>query len=289
MSNRNLIFLFYSLSPIDGIRINVPPCEILNRPQTIGVAIYPNGLLYGYFDGYIDQLAISLNKSKSHDQILDDATLVAHYSMDCLSYSSLDSGPNQIDGTAIGLSSDGGRIRQSYLFNTTASYFQVEGLILLGQTYRSFSFALWLRPIVSVTNGGTILHTSQTTNGLGWCYQYLGLSSAGQIVVYIPGAEGAVELTGPVLIVDEWIHIAVTHSRKNGLCLYINGLLYNQSAPFIYQPSSQPMIVTLGQSLSGSACSRGSIQSGYYRGQIDEFYIYSRELSKKDITMLINQ
>ena len=100
------------------------------------------------------------NKSKSRDQILDDATLVAHYSMDCLSYSSRDSGPNQIDGTAVGLTSDGGRIRQSYLFNSAASYFQVEGLILLGQSYRSFSFALWLRPIVSVTNGSTILHAS---------------------------------------------------------------------------------------------------------------------------------
>jgi len=229
------------------------------------------------------------NKSKSRDQILDDATLVAHYSMDCLSYSSRDSGPNQIDGTAVGLTSDGGRIRQSYLFNSTASYFQVEGLILLGQSYRSFSFALWLRPIISVINGGTILHASQGTNGLGWCYQYLGLSSTGEIIVYIPGAEGAVQLTGPVLIVDEWVHIAVIHSRKNGLCLYINGLLYDQSDPFIYQPSGLPMIVTLGQPLSGSSCSSGSIQGGYYRGQIDEFYIYSRELSKKDVTMLLNQ
>ena len=277
------------LSHIDGIHTSATPCEIISGNQSIGAATYPAGGSARYFDGYIDQLMISLNKSKSHDQILDDATLVAHYSMDCLSYSSIDSGPNQIDGTAVGLSSDGGRVSQSYLFNSAASYFQVEGLILLGQSYRAFSFALWLRPIISVTNGGTILHASETTNGVGWCYQYLGLSSTGQIIVYIPGAKGAVQLTGPVLIVDEWVHIAVTHSRKNGLCLYVNGLLYEQSDPFIYQSSGQPMVVTLGQSLSGSACGRGSIQSGYYRGLIDEFYIYSRELSKKDVMMLSNQ
>ena len=284
-----LIFILSLPRRIDGIRTSASPCEIISGNQSIGAVTNPSGSIGSYFDGYIDQLVFVFNKSKSRDQILDDATLVAHYSMDCLNYSSLDSGPNLIDGTAIGLSSDGGRVGQSYLFNSAASYFQVEGLILLGQTYRSFSFALWLRPIISVTNGGTILHASQTTSGLGWCYQYLGLSSTGEIIVYIPGAEGAVQLTGPVLIVDEWVHIAVTHSRQNGLCLYINGLLYNQSDPFIYQPNGQPMIVTLGQSLSGSSCSRGSIQSGYYRGQIDEFYIYSRELSKKDVMMLVNQ
>ncbi|CAF4187464.1 unnamed protein product, partial [Rotaria magnacalcarata] len=56
--------------------------------------------------------------------------------MDCLSYSSWDSGPNQINGVTFGLSSgDGGRVGQSYLFNTSSSYFQITGLVLIGQSY----------------------------------------------------------------------------------------------------------------------------------------------------------
>jgi hypothetical protein len=241
-----------------------------------------------FFDGYIDQLAILFNRAKSADEILADATLVAYYSMDCLSYSSRDSGPNQIDGISIGLSSDGGRIGQSYLFNTSSSYFQTTGLVLLGQSYRPFSFALWLRPIISVTNGGTILHVSQLSSGLGSCFQSIGLSSSGQIIARVPSATGTFENIGPVLRVDQWVHITITHSRSNGLCLYVNGNLYNQSIPFIYAASTVPMTVTLGQPLNGTVCDHGSIQSDFYQGQIDEFYIYSRELSQADITALAN-
>jgi len=208
--------------------------------------------------------------------------------MDCLSYSSRDSGPNQIDGIANGLTSDGGRIDQSYLFNTSSSYFQVTGLVLLGQSYRSFSFALWLRPIINVTNGGTILHVSALSTGLGWCVQFLGLNSFGQIIARVPSATVMFEIVGPVIQVDQWIHITVTHSRSNGLRLYVNGTLYQQSIAFIYAAGAVPMTVTLGQPLSGGTCNHGGIQSGYYRGQIDEFYIYSRELSQTDVTILAN-
>ena len=209
--------------------------------------------------------------------------------MDCLSYSSLDSGPNQINGVAVGLSSgDGGRLGQSYLFNTTSSYFQVTGLVLLGQLYRSFSFAMWLRPILSVTNGGTILHVSQFVDGTGWCVQFMGLSSLGQIIVRVPSANGSIEIVGPVLIVDQWIHIVQTYSKQHGICLYVNGVLYKQTTPFIYAACGLPMAVTLGQPLNGGLCDAGGIRSGFYQGQIDEFYIYSRELSQTDVTALAN-
>lgn len=253
--------------------------------QTIGgpgfVPIY-------YFDGYIDQLTILFNRAKSAEEILADATLVAHYSMDCLAYSALDSGPNRIDGTSVGLTAgQGGRVGQSLLFNSNSSYFQVTGLVLLGQSYRPFSFALWLRPIAQ---GGTILHVSELTNGTGWCSQFMGLSSSGQIIVRVPGMTGNIEIIGPVVTMDEWMHIVMTYSRANGLTLFINGRIYGQSEPFIYgtNSSSVPMVVTLGQSLDGNSCNLGSIQSGFYRGEIDEFYIYSRKLSYTDITALAN-
>lgn len=271
---------------LDGIHTNALPSLSTGGAQTIGYyTVYPNG----FFDGYIDQLTILFNRSKSADEILADATLVAYYSMDCLSYSSLDSGPNQINGVTAGLSSgDGGRIGQSYLFNTNSSYFQVTGLVLLGQSYQPFSFAMWLRPITSVTNGGTILHVSQLTNGLGWCVQFIGLNSLGHIVVRVPSAIGTIEVTGPVLAVGQWVHIVQTYSRFHGIYLYVNGNLYGQSDAFIYAADAVPMTVTLGQPLNGGNCDYGGIQSGYYRGEIDEFYIYSRELSQADVTALAN-
>ena len=244
----------------------------------------------GYFDGYIDQLVILFNRAKSADEILVDATLVAYYSMDCLSYSSFDSGPNQIHGMTNGLSNtDGGRIGQSYLFNTNSSYFQATGFVLLGQSYRPFSFALWIRPIISITNGGTILHVSQYINGTGWCAQFIGLSSLGEIVIRVPSVSGTVEIIGPILKINQWVHIVLTYSRIHGLSLYVNGLLYKQSTNgFINAQSRVPMTVTLGQPLQGSFCEYGSIQTGFYRGEIDEFYIYSRELSQADVTILAN-
>ena len=99
----------------------------------------------GYFHGYIDQLAILFKRAKSASEILTDATLVAYYTMDCLSFPSLVSGPNQIQGAAIGLISSGGRVGQSYIFTSNSTYSQVTGLVLLGQSYRPYSFAMWTR------------------------------------------------------------------------------------------------------------------------------------------------
>ena len=254
--------------------------------QTIGAYPYCGG---GFFNGYIDQLQILYSRAKSSAEILDDATLVARYSMDCISFPGWDSGPNQITATANALvSGDGGRVGQSFLFSNSAAYFQATGFILLGQAYRPFSFAVWVRPIISVTNGGTIVHLSSYTNGVGWCIPPLGLSSLGQIIATGWNGGAIVQVTGPVLIVGQWVHLVETYSQTNALRLYVNGVLYGQSSAFVYVPSGVPMTVILGQSLSGNACARGSVATGNFQGEIDEFYIYSRELSQADITALAN-
>ena len=206
--------------------------------------------------------------------------------MDCLSYISWDSGPNQITGTSYGLSTgDGGRIGQSYLFNSTSSYFQATGFVLLGQSYRPYSFAMWLRPLM--TTSGTIVHISETDVGGGWCVQFIGFNSAGRIIINsITTGDALVQIIGPVLKIGEWVHIAQTYSETNGLRLYVNGVLYGQTSSFPYAARGGPVIMTLGQPLSGSSCASGSIQGGQYYGQIDEFYLFSRELSLVDVRSL---
>ena len=265
---------------------SAPPCLVTAGVQTIGAYPYCGG---GFFNGYIDQLQILFSRAKTSAEILDDATLVARYSMDCISFPGWDSGPNQITATANALySGDGGRVGQSFLYNNSAAYFQASGFILLGQAYRPYSFALWVRPIISVTNGGTILHVSQYTNGLGWCVPFIGLSALGQIIGIGWNGASAVQVTGPVLTIGQWIHVVESYSQTNGLRLYINGVLYAQSSPYVFASSTVPMTVTLGQSLSGTNCARGTIVPGNYQGEIDEFSVYSRELSQADITALAN-
>ncbi|CAF1183323.1 unnamed protein product [Adineta steineri] len=272
---------------VDGTNTLAPPCLITSGIQTIGS--YPPIYNGGFFDGYIDQLEILFNRAKTSAEILDDATLVGYYSMDCLSYPSWDSGPNQITGVAVGLTSgDGGRVGQSYLFNTTSSYFQITGLVLLGQSYSPFSFAMWVRSILSVTSGGTILHVSSNADGTGWCIPFIGLNSQGQLLALGYDGRSTVQVTGPGLVVGQWVHIVETYSQLNGIRLYINGILYGQTNAFVYNASGVPMAATLGQSLKGTGCYHGGIQIGNYRGEIDEFYIYSRELSQTDITTLAN-
>ena len=270
---------------LDAVHVNAPPCEVTAGIQTIGAYSQCNG---GLFNGYIDQLSILFNRAKSASEILDDATLVAYYSMDCTSFPAWDSGPNLIHGTAVGLTmGDGGRIGQSYLFTSNSSYFQASGFILLGQSWSPFSLATWIRPTGSVTNGGSIAHISQYTDGTGWCLPFLGLSSSGQIVANLWNGSAPVSVIGPVLTVGQWVHVVQTYSTTNGMRLYVNGVLSGQSTIFAYGASGVPMSVILGQALNGlNNCATGSIQAGYYRGEIDEFYIYSRELSQASVTAL---
>jgi hypothetical protein len=272
------------LPSLDATNPYATPCLITSGVQTIGA--YP-GCGGGFFDGYIDQLEILFGTAKTAAQILADATLVAYYTMDCVSYSSWDSGPNGMPGTAVGLTSgDGGRVGQSYIFTTNSSYFQVTQLVLLGQSYSPFSFAMWLRPLS--LNGGTILHVSSTTTGLGWCMPFIGLSSSGQIILNGFDGSSLYQITGPVLTVGQWVHIVQSYSQTHGIRLYVNGILNGQSSAYVFGASTVLMTVTLGQPLSGIACGHTGIVPGFYRGEIDEFYIYSSELSQAQVTTLAN-
>jgi len=109
-----------------------------------------------------------------------------------------------MNSTAVDLSQgDGGRVRESFLFNLHSSYFQVTQLLLLGEWYQPSSFVMWLRPVTSVTLGGTILHLSRDIDGTNSCAQLIGLNSFGQIVIHGLNTSGLVELVGPVLRTGE--------------------------------------------------------------------------------------
>ncbi|CAF0965654.1 unnamed protein product, partial [Didymodactylos carnosus] len=115
----------------------------------------------------------------------------------------------------------------------------------------------------------------------------MGLSSSGQIVLQSWNG-GAVYVTGPILSGNTWTHIADTFSISNGLRLYVNGVLYNSTAPISYAASSASNYITLGNPLTGSGCSQGAISAGQFYGYLDEFRLYSRELTAANVVSLAN-
>lgn len=243
---------------------------------------YPNS----FFDGCLDSLSY-ISKAKNATEILDDATLVANLQFD--GYLLLDSGPLGINGTGSSFAYiSSGRLNQALSLTGTSSYVQITGLRRIGTNSWPYSVAIWINP--TNTAGGTIMHLSAHTGGgiPGWCIAIMGFTSSGRIAVNSWNG-GNVLVTGPSVPLNTWVHVACTYSSTGGLRLYVNGTLIGSSAPFGFSASGVPMTITLGSSLLGHGiCSTGSIVSGQYRGSLDEFRVYARELAAAEVTALAN-
>jgi hypothetical protein len=220
-------------------------------------------------------------------EVLSDATLTVYYSFD--NSSSYDSGSLGINGTATNCGySNSGRVNHSLSLLNNPSYVQATGLVLLGTTGQSYSFSIWIKPLV--TKNATIIHVSTTAVGSGgWCIPMLGFTSGGAIAAESWNGT-SVSVIGPIVNANAWTHVAVTYSLSNGLRIWISGTQYGSaSALFSYAAANGPVIVTLGSSLAGTGfCVTDAIVAGQYHGYIDEFQLYSRELSAADITSLAN-
>ncbi|CAF0730480.1 unnamed protein product [Adineta steineri] len=142
--------------------------------------------------------------------------------------------------------------------------------------------SLWIQR--TSTGGGTLVHYSVQTDGQGWCTVPIGFSSAGNIIatVWYPNNQ----VTGPVLSANTWTHIATTYSQTRGLTLYVNGVSIGSTSAQHNDAPGTPVILTLGNSLGGGGCSSQSIATGPFYGYLDEFRVYSRELSAREVSAL---
>ena len=220
----------------------------------------------------------------SAQEILREATLTVDYTFD---NTLLDNGPLGINGTGVNYTfSNAGRMNQSLSLSINGSYVQATGLVLLGTSGQSYSFSIWIKP--TIVTEGTLIHVSQNTTGFGWCIPMLGFTNTSQIGVQSWNLS-SVGLIGPVITPDVWTHITVTYSSTNGLRLWINGTQYgSNTSPYNYAAADAPVTVTIGSSLGGTLCATGTIKMGQYYGYVDEFQLYSRELSSSDIYNLAN-
>ena len=269
---------------IDGVvecnRSNSTALQVTNVtfiPMTIG---YTSPLDPYFFDGLIDQLSL-VEWVKNTSDILDDATLVARYSFD--NGSSDDTGPNEINGIGMNTSFQS----NSILFNQTSSYFQSTGFVLLGVHNRSYSFSIKIRPFR--TNQSTILHAYENSASVGrWCLSFFNFDGQGRIRAQSRSPVGLISVLGPMISINVWTHIVQTYSLMNGINLYINGSLFNRSSSFAYRSSGTPLTLRLGHVFDeiNGTCLNASAAEVQYGGWMDEFYVYSRELTSADVQTL---
>lgn len=249
--------------------------------MTIGASIssyYVSG-----FHGLIDQISFT-NRSKSSKEILDDATLVAYFSFDNNTIS--DQGSLGLNARLVGsisLSKDGAHSNSLFIDSYVDSYLLIENLVRLGTQSYAFSFSLWIKP--NEIHQSTLIHISTLPSGSStWCLVFLGLDSRGNIVG-CPWSKVEGDITGPVITIGSWTHIAISFSPSNGLRLYVNGTLYS-SGTTGYSASGSSNYVFVGSPAAGTGCFGGSAIGGQYNGFVDELRIYSRELTASEVTAL---
>ena len=277
----NLTQSIYLDGVIDGSRHASECFRGRNQALTFGMieAFGPGS----YFDGLIDQVSF-MYRTKNSTEILRDATLVVFFPFENNTY---DQGPLRINGSLCGNSTFvSGRVGQGLeVKNINQSSFEVHGLVLLGVSNRSYSFAIWIRPYVQQQS--TILHLAMQADGSGWCVPVLGLTITGQLSAS-SNELNVVSLVGPVVPISSWTHAAVTYNGANGMRLYVNGTLSSTSASLPFNPGGQPMHLFVGSPRSGIALIAGYSNSGPYSGAVDELRVYSRELSDGDVAVLAN-
>ncbi|CAF4190543.1 unnamed protein product, partial [Adineta steineri] len=239
------------------------------------------------WQGYIDELSVS-GRLKSACEILEQATLAARFSFDGSS-PLLDLGPNSVASHASNYSLVSGRTLQAISFmGTSSSFLQTSGFLALGIANQPFSFSLWVKPQSLV---GTILHVSTNSSGTGFCAPFIGFSSNGSLIVQIMTNTSYVAISYSSLSLIEFTHIVQTWSSTNGLRLYINNALIGSIAAATYRTASTWVnYVTLGGCLNGCvSCSTvpgNQILSGPFAGAVDDFRVYSREVTASDVCNL---
>lgn len=231
----------------------------------------------------MDQLTIT-DRAKPACEILDDATLATYYNFD-INPSLIDSGPNSLSSTSLDISFvSSGLISNVMSINQNTSYLQINYLIGLGTMNQPFSISFWIRPYVL---SGTLVSVTASLTPNSWCVPFLGFSTSSALIAQI--LSGLIQsVSDPTnLTLSTWHHIVRTWSPTNQLQLYVDNILVgSNTVPTIYAASSQPTYVKIGDQ-DNVNCSMGNVNSQVpFQGDIDEFRIYSRELTNGDVCAL---
>ena len=247
----------------------------------------------------IDHLTISSGTARNACQILNDASLVVYYP-----FSNTDPYSDYSVNLCHGIAShtsiiSTGHIDQAISFSSSSSYFQAQCFPRMRNGNDAFSISMWINPTSNA--GGSVLHLSSLWNGNGTCYDLLGLTASGHIVLqWIMSATNVNSSQGSVVVANKWTHVAVVHQFSNGIRLYINGQLSVSSSTTghlnLYELGTAPLpwymtfgnTSPLGSPAATNCLSSSSIFPGAFSGAIDEFRLYNRELDYQELCVLSN-
>jgi hypothetical protein len=118
---------------------------------------------------------------------------------------------------------------------------------------------------------------------------FLGFASNGALQAQIVYGANVVLIADPTYSVTTsvWSLVVQTWSPTNGLRLYVNNVLVASHFYSTYGASGLPDYITLGNALSGAGyCAAGNVNTSPYQGDMDDFRVYSRELSVDDVYTL---
>lgn len=234
-----------------------------------------------YFDGLIDQITVT-NRTKSSDEILDDATLTLYLPFN--NGSIVDEGPLELQISVTGslhpsMFSLG---KKGIIIGPNKpSYILASGSLPFYFGNASFSFTIWLYPIY-INATSTILQLSaQGIYVANICISVLSLDTVGQLLVFSEPLFGQT-LLGPRISPTTSTHVAITYSPFRGFKLFVNGKFYSQKL------STIPAIISqiTGFYIGFNGCSVANNSSNQYYGGMDEIRAYSRELSDCEILRL---
>lgn len=201
----------------------------------------------------------------------DDTRPVAHYTFD---ENVRDQSGNGYDGSLQGNPEYVSGIKgQALEFDGTNDYVNLSGSSEAFNFTESFSFSMWMRPAGSV--GGYVFGKGAQSGGL--VGQYAFASNA----VRIADSTGKKVQVGTGLVADEWQHVVGTWDGTT-LRVYRNGELHNEA--------SNAAMGALGYRHTNNV-HIGTERSKryYYRGLLDEMYVYDRAISSDEVTQLYGQ
>ncbi len=175
------------------------------------------------------------------------------------------------------------------LNGSSRSFFQIKDLTSLGISNKEFSISLWIRPF---SFQRILIYVSSNESDDGWSLPFLAFSRNGSVLAQIYNSNGILSIFNwkyPLLI-SQWSYLVQTFSTTNGLRLYINDNLIQSENDLTntYIASGMSNFITLANRLNSQRTSdQNQIDmSKFYSGDIDDFRVYSRELSSDDIHTL---
>jgi hypothetical protein len=201
----------------------------------------------------------------------------------------LDLGPNSVSSSGSNYTLVSGQTLEAISFmGSSSSFFQASGFLALGIPNQPFSISLWVNP---QSLSGTLVHVSTSVSGTGTCFPFIGFASNGSLIAQVKTNTNYVAVSYSSLSLIGFSHIVQTWSSTNGLRLYVNTVLVSSAVATTYAAASTWVnYVTLGGCLSGcascSAASGNQVSAGPFAGAVDDFRVYSREVTANDVCTL---